>query len=43
MSAPDLSALCQAGMAILALFMPLAIAWGIVRWSMRRPGGPTRD
>ncbi|WP_208908480.1 hypothetical protein [Paracidovorax avenae] len=30
MSTPEVPVLCQAGMAILALFMPLAIAWGIV-------------
>ncbi|WP_152034008.1 hypothetical protein [Paracidovorax avenae] len=33
MSTPDVPVLCQAGMAILALFVPLAVAWGIVRWS----------
>ncbi|WP_267895836.1 hypothetical protein [Paracidovorax avenae] len=43
MSTPDVPALFQAGMALLALFMPLAIAWSIVRWSMRHPGRPMRD
>jgi hypothetical protein len=26
------------GMALLALFAPMALAWAIVRWSMRRSG-----
>ncbi|WP_368353821.1 MULTISPECIES: hypothetical protein [Comamonadaceae] len=36
MSTHDVPALWQAGLAILALFTPLAVAWGVVRWSMRR-------